>query len=61
MIKIKAGNERNSRAISKFTNAEIGYFGLKLIVHVLIRGSLEKVVAYMFKGRQLGSNRFKPL
>ena len=40
MIKIKAGNERNSRAIAKFANAEIGYFGLKLIVHVLIRGSL---------------------
>jgi hypothetical protein len=37
---IKAGNERNSRAIAKFANAEIGYFGLKLIVHVLIRGSL---------------------
>jgi hypothetical protein len=37
MIKIKAGNERNSRAIAKFANAEIGYFGLKLIVHVLIR------------------------
>jgi hypothetical protein len=34
MIKIKAGNERNSRAIAKFANAEIGYFGLK------IRGSL---------------------
>jgi hypothetical protein len=40
MIKIKAANERNSRAIAKFSNAEIGYFGLKLIVHVLIRGSL---------------------
>jgi hypothetical protein len=40
--KIKAGNERNSRAIAKFANAEIGYFGLKLIVHVLIRGSLSK-------------------
>ena len=44
MIKIKAGNERNSRAIAKFANAEIGYFGLKLIVHVLIRGSLNEVL-----------------
>jgi hypothetical protein len=35
-----AANERNSRAIAKFSNAEIGYFGLKWIVHVLIRGSL---------------------
>ena len=43
MIKIKAGNERNSRAIAKFANAEIGYFGLKLIVHVLIRGSLNNL------------------
>ena len=40
MIKIKAGNARNSRAIAKLPNAEIDYFGLKLIVHVLIRGSL---------------------
>ena len=40
MIKVKAGNARNSRAIAKFSNAEIDYFGLKLIVHVLIRGSL---------------------
>ena len=39
MIKVKAGNARNSRAIAKFSNAEIDYFGLKLIVHVLIRGS----------------------
>jgi hypothetical protein len=42
MIKIKAGNARNSTAIAKFPNAEVGYFGLKLIVHVLIRGSLIK-------------------
>ena len=40
MIKVKAGNARNSRAIAKFSNAEIDYFALKLIVHVLIRGSL---------------------
>ena len=40
MIKVKAGNARNSRAIAKFSNVEIDYFGLKLIVHVLIRGSL---------------------
>jgi len=43
MIKIKAGNERNSRAIAKFANAEIGYFGLKLIVHVLIKDSLDSL------------------
>jgi hypothetical protein len=40
MIEIKAANERNSRAIAKFSNAEVGYFGFKLIVHVLIRSSL---------------------
>jgi hypothetical protein len=40
MIKIKAGNARNSTAIAKFSNAEIDHFKLKLIVHVLIRGSL---------------------
>ena len=40
MIKIKAGNARNSTAIAKFSNAEIDHFRLKLIVHVLIRGSL---------------------
>ena len=42
MIKIKAGNARNSRAIAKLPNAEVDYFRLKLIVHVLIRGSLVK-------------------
>jgi hypothetical protein len=45
MIKIKAGSARNSPAIAKFTliflgNAEVAYFRLKLIVHVLISGSL---------------------
>lgn len=39
MIEFEAGNARNSRAIAKFSNEEIGHFGLKLIVHVLIRGS----------------------
>ena len=46
MIKVKAGNARNSRAIAKFSNAEIDYFGLKLIVHVLIRGSLVQITEY---------------
>jgi hypothetical protein len=55
MIKIKAAQanktwERNSRAIAKPASIFMGnaahkirpggYFGLKLIVHVLIRGSL---------------------
>jgi hypothetical protein len=40
MTKIKAGNARNSQAIAKFPNAEVDYFRLKSIVHVLIRGSL---------------------
>jgi hypothetical protein len=39
MIKIKAGSARNSRAIVKLPNAEVDYFRLKLIVHVLIRDS----------------------
>ena len=42
MIKIKAGNARNSRAIAKLPNTEVDYFRLKLIVHVLIRASLVK-------------------
>ena len=41
MIKIKAWNARNSHSIAKFHNAEIGHFKLKLICHVLIRGSLD--------------------
>ncbi len=44
MIKIKAGNARNSTAIAKFSNAEINHFKLKLIVHVLIRGSLGELL-----------------
>ncbi len=45
MIKIKAGNARNSRAIAKAAfdflgNAEVDCFRLKLIVHVSISGSL---------------------
>jgi hypothetical protein len=40
MIEVKAENARHSRAIAKFSNAEIDYFGFKLIVHILIRGSL---------------------
>jgi hypothetical protein len=50
MIKFKAPHvykmwARNSRAIAKpafiiLGNTGIDYFGLKLIVHVLIRGSL---------------------
>ena len=40
MIKIKAWNASNSRAIAKFHNAEIDYFEHKMFVHDLIRGSL---------------------
>jgi len=40
MIKIKAWNAHNSRAIAKFHNAEIDYFGLKLIGQDLFRGFL---------------------
>ena len=46
MIEFEAGNARNSRAIAKFSNEEIGHFGLKLIVHVLIRGSLGNALHY---------------
>jgi len=31
---------RNSRAIAKFRNAEIGHFGQNTFIHELIRGSL---------------------
>ena len=40
MFKAEAGNARSSRAIAKFSNDGVGHFELKLIVHVLIRGSL---------------------
>jgi len=40
MIKFKAWNASNSRAIAKFHNAEIGHFGHNPFIHELIRGSL---------------------
>ncbi len=40
MIKVKARNASNSRAIAKFRNIEINYFVPKIVVHDLIRGSL---------------------
>ncbi len=40
MIKFKAWNASNSRAIAKFHNAEIGDFGHNAFIHELIRGSL---------------------
>ena len=65
MIKIKARNERNSRAIAyrdvgnereqgrgsvaAFHNAEIDYFGFKLIVHDLCRGSICKLDAIVVR------------
>ena len=42
MIKLKAWNASNSRAIAKFHNAEIDYFGHNAFIHELIRGSLVK-------------------
>jgi len=40
MIKFKAWNASNSRAIVKFHNTEIGRFGHNAFIHELIRGSL---------------------
>jgi hypothetical protein len=40
MIKFKAWNASNSRAIAKFHNTEIGHFGHNAFIHELIRGSL---------------------
>jgi len=40
MIKFKAWNASNSRAIAKFHNAEIGHFGHNAFIHELIIGSL---------------------
>ncbi len=42
MIKIKAKNWCNSRAIPRFFNVDIDYFGLNLIGHDLFRGSLDE-------------------
>ncbi len=65
MIKIKAWNARNatvsllalityipvgnSRAIAKFHNVEIDYFGLKLIGHDLFRGSVSQALRPEFE------------
>jgi len=43
MIKVKARNASNSRAIAKFRNIEINYFVPKMVVHDLIRGSLGSI------------------
>ncbi len=40
MVRFKAWNANNSRAIAKFHNAEIGHFGHNTFIHELIRGSL---------------------
>ena len=40
MNKVKAWNASNSRAITKFHDADIGYFELKMLIHELIRGFL---------------------
>jgi len=40
MIKIKARNAGNSKAIAKLRNAEIDYFEPRMIGHDLIIGSL---------------------
>ena len=40
MNKVKAWNASNSRAITKFHYADIGYFELKMLIHELIRGTL---------------------
>ena len=40
MIKFKAWNASNSRAIAKFHNMGIGLFGHNTFIHELIRGAL---------------------
>ncbi len=44
MIKFKAWNASNSRAIAKFHNTEIGHFGHNAFIHELIRGPLRQVI-----------------
>jgi len=44
MIKFKAWNASNSRAIAKFHNTEIGHFGHNAFIHELIRGPLINAV-----------------
>jgi len=39
MIKFKAWNASNSKAIAKFHNMGIGHFGHNAFIHELIRGS----------------------
>ncbi len=48
MIKFKAWNASNSRAIAKFHNTEIGHFGHNAFIHEVIRGSLVKLATGTF-------------
>jgi len=48
MIKFKAWNASNIRAIAKFYNTEIGHFGHNAFIHELIRGSLVKQATRTF-------------
>ena len=51
IIKIKARNASNSRAIAKFCNAEIDYFVPQMIGHDLIRGSLDTAASVVVANR----------
>ena len=59
MIKFKAWNAINSRAIAKFHNAEIDLFGHNAIIHELIRGSLGNL-QYFAKKDAKKSPSFRP-
>ena len=52
MNKVKAWNASNSRAITKFHYADIGYFELKMLIHELIRGTLGYLSTQHFDQRQ---------
>ncbi len=52
MNKVKAWNASNSRAITKFHNADIVYFELKMLIHELIIGTLGHLTTQHFDQRQ---------
>jgi len=50
---------RNSRAIAKFHNAEIDYFGHNAFIHELIRGSMNKKQDFIIIDRPAMTELFR--
>ena len=53
MRQIKAPIAGNSKAIAKIGNAELAYFTKQMLIHELIRGSLNKLLFLQLLNRPL--------